>query len=128
MVKEFVQEDYDVIRRWYAQHGKPAPPYDVLPTYGLIDTKIACGFLITTDSSVGILDFYISNPISKRSDRSYALDKITSGLIDHGKRLGLRYFQCSTQVEAIRERAKEHGFEYVGEFSLFSRYETKEGA
>lgn len=121
MVREFVSEDYELIRTWYAQHGQEAPPYDVLPTYGLIDDKKACGFLITTDSCVGILEFFIGNPRINNSERRSAIDIIVEGLISRGTAIGLKYFQCSTQIAAVRERALKHDFKYVGEYGVYAK-------
>lgn len=123
MVREFVESDYDTIRRWYLLHDQTAPPFETLPSYGLIDDSVAAGFLITTDSTVGLMDFYISNPKASKKDRDRVLDLITIGLINRGNEIGLKYFQCTTQVSAVKNRAIKNGFRYMGEYSLFARGE-----
>lgn len=119
MVKQFERGDYEEISNWYEKWGSPTPPYDSLPTNGLIRKGIAAGFLVTTDSSVGILDFYISNRFADRNERNKTLDEITKRLIALGLRQGLKYFKCDTQIDAIKDRAKKHGFKHIGEFSSY---------
>lgn len=119
MVNEFVRDDYPQLCKWWLNRGMPIIPYDVLPTYGLIGKDVAAGFLISTDSSVAILDFFISNPVSDRCERDKILDKITRGLIARGKQQGFKVLKADTSIKSIAERAKKHGFECIGRFDSF---------
>lgn len=118
-VKRFIDEDHAEILGWHAAHKQAGPSFDDLPTYGLIEHGVAAGFLILTDARVGILEYYISNPNVAPMVRSKALDDITVGLIDYGKKFGLKYFKCDTQLVTIGQRAMKHGLEFQGKFSAY---------
>jgi hypothetical protein len=121
MVNVYEAKDYETLFRWYRLHALPVPPQDLLPKFGLIDPQVAAGFLITTDSGLGIIDFYISNPESKTKERDQVLSLITDGLLSHGRKIGLKYFQCTSQIPSVKNRAVRHGFQYLGEYSFFYR-------
>ena len=124
MVREFeLSKDYETVYRWWVLHEQNPIPEDALPTYGLIDQEVAAGFLLVTDSTVGFLDFYVSNPQSNPKDRGRVLNMITQGLIEQSRKMGIKYLHCSSALPAVKNRAMKHGFEYIGEFSFFSRSE-----
>lgn len=119
MVNTFNQKDYPEIKMWHSKRGTPAPDLEDLPLYGLIKKGVAAGFLIITDCRLGLLDYYISNPDALRGDRSEALDQITQGLLDYGRKFGLKHFKADTIVDAIGNRALKNGFQYTGEYKTF---------
>jgi hypothetical protein len=122
MVEEFCQDDYPALCEWYAAWGQLPPPLDLLPTFGLVAEDVAAGFLIVTDCNLALLEFFISNPKKTSVERNQALDEITDGLLEYGKSIGITNFKADTQIAKIKERAMNHGFKYIGEFSnLFLR-------
>ena len=119
MVRRFVHKDYEDLASWYAAHNKPVPKLEDLPNYGLIEPNIGAGFLILTDANIGFIEYYISNPDSTKEERDLALDAITDGLIEYGRKFGLKYFKCDTQLPSIESRALKHNFKYIGEFKTY---------
>lgn len=119
MVELFEKDsDYKTICSWFEKREIAPIPEDVVPNFGLIVPDVAAGFLLVTDCNLGILDFYISNPEANPKDRDLALDEITGGLIKYGRSVGITNFKADTQIEAIKTRAKYHGFDYLGETAL----------
>lgn len=96
------------------------PNRSLFPVTGFIVEKVAAGFLYITDSSVSIIDCYISNPKADLKSRSNALDAITRALITCAKEYDTKVLKCDTQLEAIKSRAVKHGFKPVGSFDAFA--------
>jgi len=54
-IREYTDEDYTTLYQWWCLRGMVPIPEDALPSFGLIHDNVAAGFLIATDSAVGIL-------------------------------------------------------------------------
>lgn len=121
MVREYDDDEhYEMIKSWWDARKSPHISQDMLPAYGLVVEGVACGFLITTDCNLGILEYYTSNPDAPKDVRGEALDQITNGLIEYGISVcGITNFKADTDAQPIRERAAKLGFGYVGELSTF---------
>lgn len=91
-----------------------------LPEIGLVEKNTAAGFLIITDTSCAIIDFYISNPKAEKVKVGRALKEITTGLLDHVRRAGIKRVKCTTQLESIKKLAKSNGFRSLGQYESFT--------
>lgn len=121
ITRKYHQNDYKVICEWFKKRNIPSPLANYLPANGIICEKIACGFLYITDSNLGIIDGYISNPDSLKEERSKALDKITECLIFAAKFNGIMAIKIDSKLESIKLRAVKHKFIYTGEYSSYFR-------
>lgn len=119
MVRTFTKDDYPEILYWHSKQGTNPVPLEDLPSFGLIEPGVAAGFVVLTDARYGILEFYISNPDSRSVDRDKALDAITVGLIDYGKKFGIKYFKCDTNIQSVGLRAIKHGFAFMGKQAFY---------
>ena len=73
-VREYKSGDYVELCKWFKDHKLSTPSRDQLPMNGFIVPKIAAGFIYLTDSSIAILDCFISNPASDDHQRDAALE------------------------------------------------------
>jgi hypothetical protein len=119
--REYQAHDYEQITRWYKRRALVSPVPGYLPKTGFIVDDIAAGFLYLTDSRLGILDCFISNPTSEQDERDAALNLITKSLLTAAVNLECKAIKADTQSRAIAKRAMNHGFKYVGDFSAFIR-------
>ena len=119
MVREFDEDDFDAFIEWHHQRGIRAVALDALPSYGLVVENIAMGFLVSTDTEMAILDFFITNPETSKVVRDQALDEIVMGLLRYGDEQGFTTFKCDTQLTAIADRANKFGFQFIGDYSNF---------
>jgi hypothetical protein len=106
--------DFDEISKWFELRKMESPEKHFFPKIGFIVHGYAAGFLYLTDSLVGIIDCYISNPKSVRLLRDKALDLVTEELIKSAKFHGCKVILCDSHIESIKDRASKHGFESNG--------------
>lgn len=121
MLRQFHESDYLTIASWMEQRGQLPIHKDMLSGTGLIVDNVACGFLIQTDSALGILEYFISNPYSDETKRREALNEITYALILTAKREEIRMLVCNTNIGSIKRLAGDMGFQYTGEYSTFCK-------
>lgn len=113
--------DFSQFKEWHERRGMKVPDDVILPMIGLIVDGVAAGFLIQTDCALGFLDFFVTNPLASKEERNDALDDIGFSLIVTAKRLGVKALMCNTKFKNIKALAHKHGFNYLGEYSSFSR-------
>lgn len=119
--RKFIQEDLAQVNRWHALHEMPVIGYDDLPEIGFIVPGVCAGFLYQTDSSVCMLDGYISNPESEKNARKDALDAITFLLITTAKDLMFTTIMAFTKNQSVMGRCERYEFTKKGEYNLFVR-------
>lgn len=119
-VRAVNENDFKDISYWACQRGIALEPSSFFPKHGFIVQAVAAGFIYLTDSNLAIIDCYVANPRSEKSVRNEALDLITRELIKTAKELGYTIIKCDTQIDAVKERAKHHGFKSIGMFESFS--------
>lgn len=107
--------------RWYAIRDQDCPPEWSIPDTGVIVEGVAAGFFILMSNNCGMFDFFISNPLSDKRERDKALDKIVTELIEIARDVNCRAILCNSEHPAIKARAMKHGFNFIGDFSCFSR-------
>ncbi len=118
-MRKFSESDYQQVHEWFQRRNMKTPSVSMLPKTGFIIDGIAVGFLIKTDTEVGILDFFCSNPLVDTLNRLEALDEIAFGLSLHAKQCGIKQLICTTRFENIKQIASKQGFHYAGDFSTF---------
>lgn len=121
-VEKFDKEiHYDEISEWFKKRNLNVPSKDMLSSNGVIIKGIACGFLYLTDSSLGFLDFYISNPNNKDKKRAKALETITSNLIMWAKDMGVTHLMANSQINTIQKLAFDFDFKSYGFTHFFMK-------
>jgi len=107
------------IAGWLRARNLPVPTS--WPAEGRIVPGVAAGFLVMTDCSVGILDFFVSNPEASRSERDKALDEIAQELIGRAYVRGCGTIRCNSQLDTIVRRARRLGFRELGTFTALQK-------
>jgi hypothetical protein len=120
-VRAYRDEDFDELASWYEAWGQKVPKKEFLPSLGYIAEGVAAGFMYNVENKLGLIDFYISNPKSKTSMRDSALDHITRLLICDAGFKNLKAVTTTTKLQAIKERAKKHNFDNIGECTMLFR-------
>lgn len=123
MDKTRVFKPYDILQlnRWLFNRDMTPLKIENLPKSGFIIDEIAVGFLILTNTNAGILDYFISNPLSKKEERSDALISIANRLIILAKTAGLTAIKCDTKYKSVAEKLQSVGFKETGSYQSFFR-------
>ncbi len=119
LARRVVDLDFDEIKRWFGIRDERFPDRSLFPDTGFIIDGIAAGFVYFTDSSIAIIDCYISNPDTDQLSRSDALNAITESLINSAKFHRCKMIKCDTKLESIKARAISHGFKTTGAYESF---------
>lgn len=120
-MRNYNAKDFLDIAQWFKDRGMSVPfPYD-LPTCGKIVPGVAVGFLIKTDTNSAMLDFFVTNPKARMTDRGRAIDLITKGLLLKAKSLGFSRVRCDSQIDTIKKKALSLGFRCSGDHTVFCK-------
>lgn len=117
-MRRYLKSDLEVVNAWHVAHRKPELTAEVLPGFGLLVPGVAAGFAYITDSSVALLENYITNPAADSLARHSALVDITSGLIAHCREAGMGMVLALTQDESVAQRARETGLRDLGSYMM----------
>lgn len=115
----FEPKDYSQMERWGQIMDVKPPPITLLSDTGLIVDGVAVGFLYLTNSAVGLLEGFMTNPEADKNDRHNALNGITLELIKMAKDAGCKLLKCDTKLNEIVTRAKDFGFVELGQYKTF---------
>lgn len=85
-----------------------------LPRIGFLANGAAVGWLYQTDSGVGYLETFITNPNVSPRERARAVDEVATALIHQARGLGLTKLVSMTGHRSIGRMAIRHGFAYAG--------------
>jgi hypothetical protein len=119
-MRAFVQSDLAEVNGWRLAHGLAGVALDQLPAAGQIEPDVAAGFLYATDSSIALLDGYITNPAAGLRERSRAVDEITSSLLRAAKAGGARSVVAVCLAGGIARRARRFGLGFRGAARVLS--------
>lgn len=121
MIRAVRDEDLKEINEWcIAQREKPFAK-KAIPNIGRIEPGVACGFIFQTDSSLCLIEGYVTNPKASSEARNKALFAITVQLMTEAKDMGFTTVLAITKDLSIMERALMHGFKDLGFYHLFSK-------
>lgn len=103
MNKKFVfrflnENDYNTICRWWKWWRWPVLPKEILPDNGkggyMVEKNgipIVSGFLYFTNSKVALLEWIVSNPDYRESDRKEAIETLINNIEYSCKKLDIKY-------------------------------------
>lgn len=90
-------------------------------------TPIAAGFLLCTDTSLCIIEYFVSNPNVDWKLRSDAIIMIIRELIEDSRFLGFSRVVASFDSDRLLEKAKETGFSTEKRTSNWATMEVLNG-
>lgn len=115
-----VEHDLGTINGWMKGHDKRGFVAEELPTIGFIVDGVAAAFLYQTDSSVGILENFVSNPEASPQQVASALDKIVKELKFAASKEGIDRLLVFSKVRSIGKRIGRLGFELKGNWQGYA--------
>lgn len=104
-----IDRDLPEINSWYKARDLYLLKKEWIPPQGFIAPGIAAGFLIRTNTNLGILEHFVSNPAALKKDRRLAIDMIAGLLISAGKSMGILGFMALSSHPEIFKLCEKHG-------------------
>ena len=121
-------EDLPLLAEWWHDWGwETHPTADMLPKNGILvfngDIPVYAGFLYTTGTAVGWIEYVVSNKKADVSLRRGGLQFLINGLGLIAKMYGIRVLFTSTIDKAFVQSLKKCGFEIgdVNNYQLLKR-------
>lgn len=107
--EKFVYEEHSKeVAGWLKKHAFPLPHKEMLSDVGFIVDDTACGFLYTSNSSIGWVEWIFSNPRKDKKHRAEALDILFKLLEETARNLNITVlFSAAAQpaYQAVLERS-----------------------
>lgn len=115
-------KDLEQLQEWYKEWNQPIPSRRSFPYIGFMVDGIAAGFLYQTDSTVCLLDGYITNRKMSHDARYEAMEEITSKLLNEALYRGFHEVIALTKIPKIKERLLNNwNFNDSGQYTLLTR-------
>ena len=111
-IRRLNNEDYSTLKKWWdAWPNWQAPPKDFLPDTGFIVEKnnigIVAGYVYMTNSKAALLEWIISNPKYRESDRKDAIILLIQAVERVLKDQGIKYiFSIGRHKNLIKTHKK----------------------
>ena len=97
-IRRLKESDWESLIKWWTQWEWPLMPKEYLPDEGLgglmvekNDTPIVAGFIYFTNSKGALLEWIVSNPEYRDSDRQQAIELLIMGAEEACKAQGIKY-------------------------------------
>ena len=110
-IRRLTDDDWDTLVSWWNNWPKwKAPVKDFLPENGkggliveINDTPVVAGFIYLTNSKTALLEWIVSNPKYRESDRKQAIELLITGAENLIKSLDYKYLFAVMQHKGLIE-------------------------
>lgn len=111
----FEEKDYDMLTKWWKFWRFTPPPFENLPTSGVIVNKdgvdLCAGFVYFTNSKMCWIEFIVANPdVKQKEDRIEAIMNVIDILCSVGKNNGYGLAYASLKNYNLEDKYLESGF------------------
>lgn len=103
-------DDLPEINLWMRGWDKNNIQAQMVPPQGFIEPGVACGFMISTNSHVAFLEYFIVNPKAGKVARMIALDTIADLLIKAAHGGGVLQIYAMSSHPTIYKLCEKHKF------------------
>ena len=116
LIRKLIESDYDTLVEWFKWFRFTVPPKEMLPQNGCggimvhKEVDICAGFIYRTDSQICWMEFIISNPNYRESDRAEAIKFLIESLSSIAKSMGYSIIFTSVKEEHLINHLKKCGF------------------
>lgn len=102
--------DYPTVKQWWEEWGWQPVPEHALPPVGALVEDIACAWLYRTDSSIAIIDWFVTNK-QARDGRQEAKAAIIHALSDIARHQGFQSVITFVRNPHLLKSFEDAGFE-----------------
>ena len=107
------EQHFDKAVAWASARGVELRD-DIIPRIGFVSDDAAIGWLYQTDSGLGLLETFVTNPEATPKARHAAVDEVGVALIEEAKHLGITRLVTMTSHRSIGRMCLRRGFSYSG--------------
>jgi hypothetical protein len=107
------EQHLEMATAWAASRGVEVRD-DILPRVGFVSDNAAIGWLYQTDSGLGLLETFVTNPAASVRARHRAVDEVGRALISESRKLGITRLVTMTSHKSIGRMCIRRGFGYTG--------------
>lgn len=104
-VRDYTEKDYPMLCNWWEQWGWLPAPVSCLPATGLIvsnfEQDIYAAFIYRTDSSICIIEYFISNKQANKAVRKGGLDFLIASAKKRALAMGFQFTMCWIKNPAL---------------------------
>jgi hypothetical protein len=104
------EEHAERVNEWGERHHFPLPPPDLLPDIGMMVDDTAVGFLYSTNSKLGWIEWIFANPEKTPEERKEAIDTLLSALEKAAIIRGMKVLFSSSGSDAFKGVLERNGF------------------
>lgn len=117
-IRRLTDDDWDTLVSWWDNWPKwKAPVKDFLPENGeggliveINDIPVVAGFIYLTNSKTALLEWIVSNPKYRESDRKAAIELLITGAENLVKSLDYKYLFAVMQHKGLIETHEKLGW------------------
>jgi hypothetical protein len=119
-MRPFELSDLAELNSWYRARGDQPISIELLPPTGFIEPGVAAGFLYLTNSSLALIEGFVSNPAASSEARHQALSAITAAILDLAETRSASVVAFIAD-ESIKARAVKAGLKHIQDYGLFRK-------
>ena len=129
-IRNIKEEDYRYINKWWKNSQLPTPKLILLPENGLggliieKEKPIAAAYIYLTNSTMGYIDYLISDPEYRSRDKYKLLEKLIRNCVEHCKSLGFKVVWAMVQNKHLINMCLDGGWEKWGEPQTILTYKN----
>lgn len=90
--------------------GPNAGDVSLIPPTGFVADDIVAGFLYVTNSKLGFIDSFVSDPTSAKEARRVAIIEIMGAIVADAREMGLHALTGAISVASLAATVKSCGF------------------
>ena len=113
-IRQLKESDWDLLVQWWELWKWPLMPKEYLPDNGIgglmvekNNIPIVAGFIYFTNSKGALLEWIVSNPKYKESDRQQAIELLIMGAEEVCKAQGVKYMFTIGRNKSLIETHKK---------------------
>ena len=127
-LREFKPEDYETIMTWMKTRSLAAFPQSYLPQKGWIVPDLASIHLMDTDTSVALIELFVSNPKASQEEKLKACDELIQAAFAEAMNRKKQAVMGYTKIPKVMGLGMRYGFVYDPEPYYFFRKTLGENA
>lgn len=111
MIRDYIEDNYATLCKWWEAQKFPAPHNSILPATGYIANEAAAGFLYITNSPLCWLEWVVVNPEAEKKVRNESINEVIEYVCDRAAFCGATQVFTSSNYWPFIARLKKSGFE-----------------